>query len=648
MIIDFRITNQTLKCISKYNAAEGTENYIKLRFVFSEDWNGMTKTLLVQCCGEDGPLMICLDSDDCCYVPGYLSGVCRMSLTGTDGDITITTGIVSVCFEKTLSAADGARLENSSNDFSELIGKISQKADKADIEAIKNTLSGVYQNKGDITEMTLTLPPDDKEILNNVYNVKAGYVSSGEYGKSGAFKYKINIPEAYFTEADHSLCFKLSDIPQCLWRMSESGFVFNDGLAKVAFCPNNNASNCWTFSCADIIMPIGNITETIAELSLSGITGTPAEVYFADKVFVDGKYSLGEIETIWYRSDIKTDDNFVITENGFDVLSYRLTDYVSKANFEELSKSVGDSKDVLTELKEKTMLVNEISGSPVIGLTDVLAGEGFVKCNIYGTEDEFGNESTSTGKYSVILRNTNKNLLYKLIKNARYGMEVIQNDDGSVAASGTATKDVYFARYNVGNLPSGEYHLSGCPKGGSTDTYFISTSNSASDTEAFVDTGNGVTFQWNDTTRNTFIYVWAKKGAVLDNVVFKPQLEVGNTGTEYVQGKRNDITITLSEALGAGEYIDIPNRKRYGVDGASEVEITGDIKPVSDGENILYCPMSTAPTKITAAYYKNVKADVILLNNRLNSVYTKEETDKAIEDAIKAYASRTEQGGADE
>ena len=79
---------------------------------------------------------------------------------------------------------------------------------------------------------------------------------------------------------------------------------------------------------------------------------------------------------------------------------------------------------------------------------------------------------------------------------------------------------------NKTNWMSGNYTLSGCPSGGSKGTYFLQTIN------GFSDTGSGL--KVNNTAEFARISIIIKKGTTVNNLVFKPQLELGNKKTDYV------------------------------------------------------------------------------------------------------------------
>ena len=85
---------------------------------------------------------------------------------------------------------------------------------------------------------------------------------------------------------------------------------------------------------------------------------------------------------------------------------------------------------------------------------------------------------------------------------------------------------------------SGNYVLSGCPLGGSKDTYFLQTIN------GFSDTGSGV--KVNNTAELKRISIIIKHGTTVNNLVFKPQLELGTTPTAYTPYVSDFSTVKVS------------------------------------------------------------------------------------------------------
>lgn len=106
------------------------------------------------------------------------------------------------------------------------------------------------------------------------------------------------------------------------------------------------------------------------------------------------------------------------------------------------------------------------------------------------------------------------------------GITYTVNSDGTITANGTATgRSEFVLSANKTDWANGNYILSGCPSGGSQATYSIITVN------GFSDIGSGITVPQSELTRISIII---KQGTTVDNLVFKPQLELGDTKTDYV------------------------------------------------------------------------------------------------------------------
>lgn len=106
------------------------------------------------------------------------------------------------------------------------------------------------------------------------------------------------------------------------------------------------------------------------------------------------------------------------------------------------------------------------------------------------------------------------------------GITYTVNSAGTITANGTATgRSEFVLSANKSDWASGNYVLSGCPSGGSKDTYFLQTIN------GYVDTGSGIKVpSMAELKRISIIII---KGTTVSNLVFKPQLELGTTPTAY-------------------------------------------------------------------------------------------------------------------
>ena len=192
--------------------------------------------------------------------------------------------------------------------------------------------------------------------------------------------------------------------------------------------------------------------------------------------------------------------------------------------------------------------------------------------------------SDNTYKYKIPIVNSGKNLIpypYHQTTKTENGITFTDNGDGTITVNGTATADTWFILQSYAPL-NGTYTLSGCQNGSKT-TYILGLGTSDN-----ADVGNGVTAT---ITRKSNIFIKVCSGAILDNVVFKPQLELGTTATEY-EPYRAPVTanIYLDKPLKKGESVN------FGADNLPELQLF-------EGNNIITADTEVKPEKISVDYY---------------------------------------------
>ena len=162
---------------------------------------------------------------------------------------------------------------------------------------------------------------------------------------------------------------------------------------------------------------------------------------------------------------------------------------------------------------------------------------------------EYGTVATPYTPYvaddkAVTVKSCGKNLLrypYKKPTNTVNGITFTDNGDGSITVNGTATSQTQYLIIGSADnfiLPAGTYTVSGSPNQ-STNDCRIQTS------VAQVYGGNTKTFNA-DGKSNFFINITVNNGATVDNLVFKPQLEIGTTPTAYepyIEGETIETTL---------------------------------------------------------------------------------------------------------
>ena len=97
-----KVVNQRLY-LEPPETAEGTREYLKAEFSFSEEWDGMTKTAFFRGAGNTYSQLL---KDDACTVPAEAlaaPGRVGVSVSGTLGETIITTDIKSFTVPATLS-----------------------------------------------------------------------------------------------------------------------------------------------------------------------------------------------------------------------------------------------------------------------------------------------------------------------------------------------------------------------------------------------------------------------------------------------------------------------------------------------------------------------------------------------------------------
>ena len=195
------------------------------------------------------------------------------------------------------------------------------------------------------------------------------------------------------------------------------------------------------------------------------------------------------------------------------------------------------------------------------------------------------------------------------------GITFTNNGDGTITANGTATKLTVYKILPSNpetfvDYPAGKYIFSGCPSGGSLSTYCInfaasSTFTGYDDIMDANDIGAGKLCSAPNGMKRILAKIIINPNTVCNNLVFKPQLELGTTATEYepygykipiVNSSEDEsrdnavINIYLDEPLKQGESVN------FGADNLPELQLF-------EGSNIITADTEVKPEKISVDYY---------------------------------------------
>lgn len=175
-------------------------------------------------------------------------------------------------------------------------------------------------------------------------------------------------------------------------------------------------------------------------------------------------------------------------------------------------------------------IIQSVSGALPLILPNCYDNDSLESYTIYGNEGGVGNASKNLLVFPYINANgTTKN-----------GITFTYGEDGSCYLNGAtineATSDFELSRAMY--LQPGTYTLSGCPQGGSSNTYrLFMTIRRASGSDNYINEyGNGTTFTLSEGDYIRSIYIRFLKGlGTVENLLIKPMLEIGNAATEYEQ-----------------------------------------------------------------------------------------------------------------
>ncbi len=327
----------------------------------------------------------------------------------------------------------------------------------------------------------------------------------------------------------------------------------------------------------------------------------------AVKLFKQGTIYLKteKATTPYFQLSFDGEGSFSLTNNGNSESVGTITqEMLEDVNFRVRLIVYGSSGSTITPATIKPMLYQDGDGTfePFTG--------GIASPNPeYPQEPKFvGDYNEGTQKYDIDFVTSGKNLLNNEANTFSFkGVTFTINKDKSILLSGTATETIY---WNDGKLSANLYNdkiytLSGCPSGGGLNKYYMYLYN---ESFSLNDTGNGVT-NMSKVTKKVVFGIAILSGVNVNGLVFKPQLEIGTTATDYqpYQGFETT-TLQLNQPLR-----ELPNGVKDTIENGVVTRRVGEITydgssdenwalGVSYGEK--YVRFSTSAPNITTSAYK--------------------------------------------
>lgn len=210
------------------------------------------------------------------------------------------------------------------------------------------------------------------------------------------------------------------------------------------------------------------------------------------------------------------------------------------------------------------VLTGAASG-PVAALEDVSPTGALRRAAVLGATTETGegdkgpdNPYTLAGVQPTKVTVCGRNLIpypYTSLPSTVTRISFADNGDGTITVNGTAADETAGRLHFLSNLlriPAGTYTLSGCAPNGSGDTWCLQVVRVINGLEDWGwlcrDFGAGITFTLTEAT-DIYIRIRLKKGTVINNGIFKPQLEIGTAATPYEPYTGQTIDLPALEPL---------------------------------------------------------------------------------------------------
>ena len=219
--------------------------------------------------------------------------------------------------------------------------------------------------------------------------------------------------------------------------------------------------------------------------------------------------------------------------------------------------------------------IHTTASGETIRVDAVSTNEHTVKCKI--------KSDSSIDLTSVKVTRCGKNIIpypYRDTTKTSNGVTITVNNDGSITINGTSTDAVAFHLF-VGTLPlKGKYTLSGVTNKGEEGSHYLQPHIDGTHQLALFNGSNTYDFDGNLTRFSLYI----NSGFTFNNVVVHPQLEVGETATEYEPYKEATTHTPLSDGTVEGIMSVAPTMTLFtDTEGVTiEIEYNQDINVLLD------------------------------------------------------------------
>ena len=596
-LLEFKVTNQTIKRVDKFDPATDSVDYLQATFNFAtNDWNGKGKTALFRLGTKTYAVVI---NNNQCIVPYEVLVASSESRSGLGCNNKIFLTVVGTSGTTRITTKE-IRIELATSGYTE---------GETPAEPTADVYDQILTAYGEVQETLSSTIPKVLWLGASLGYIEAGYIRNGVLYIGNEEISSLITLEAnakYYVEA---VDVPSTDIPaSCELTITE--------FPKYS-TPNGNE---YYLEGGDLYanIPIQNVigafeTDENAELIIDSLSVFPTEAEISN-IKTDIENILEKQDEIQQTVDDEVSRLEIIT----DVLNTRLNKKADSSTVERHTEA----------LKETANALKGSASGEVVRVDDVSPIEHTAKARVSG-----------------------KNIIsypFKETTKTVSGITFTDNRNGSVTANGTATANVTFSINTRLEITSaGVYTLSGCPQGGSGIKYMLAANYYVDDVETtgVRDIGNGYSISLKE-NNDVKIYIYIASGVTVSNLTFYPQLELGDTATEY-EPYIDPSTVTVTR-YGVDEN-DNPQTYTPATDGTVEfVSLSPTMTLLTDTQGV---NIDLEYNQDTNKAMQNVKDDVKTLDDTvakilengggaggnggsvdLSNYYTKEEVDEKIGD----------------
>lgn len=248
-----------------------------------------------------------------------------------------------------------------------------------------------------------------------------------------------------------------------------------------------------------------------------------------DKLFVEGANKLttdagSTIKPVYFENGIPKECSYTLGEassRGVDTEPTNLSD--------DLITS-GAVYEAVTELNEKTDATNTVVGNLSSSLQSAYNSINSIKNEVAINRTTLGYQSKNLLKNNAVTQTVS-------------GVTFTINDDKSITVNGTATAQISFMINNKVGLDVGNYILTGCPSGGSWNTFYL-TAYASSAWLTTPDFGSGCNI---DNKTVTQVVISIASGYTANNLKFYPMLRYADITDNTYEAYKESVDERLIE-----------------------------------------------------------------------------------------------------